>query len=67
MLLKDANQYDLYRFRRFRTRDFDVNDRQRSGMPRTSKADALKSLLDENSSQTRKGLAEQLGVDKATV
>uniref|UniRef100_A0A1I7WHD0 Mariner Mos1 transposase n=1 Tax=Heterorhabditis bacteriophora TaxID=37862 RepID=A0A1I7WHD0_HETBA len=33
-------------------------------MPRTSKTDALKSLLNENMSQTRKGLAEQLGVDK---
>uniref|UniRef100_A0A1I7XK63 Mariner Mos1 transposase n=1 Tax=Heterorhabditis bacteriophora TaxID=37862 RepID=A0A1I7XK63_HETBA len=50
-----------------RAGEFDVNDRQRSGMPRTSKADALKSLLDENPLQTQKGLAEQLGVIKQTV
>uniref|UniRef100_A0A1I7WQG0 PDZ domain-containing protein n=1 Tax=Heterorhabditis bacteriophora TaxID=37862 RepID=A0A1I7WQG0_HETBA len=47
--------------------EFDVNDRQRSGMPRTAKTDGLKSLLDEKPSQTRKGLVEELGVDKATV
>uniref|UniRef100_A0A1I7WJA7 Transposase n=1 Tax=Heterorhabditis bacteriophora TaxID=37862 RepID=A0A1I7WJA7_HETBA len=64
ILQKHANQYDLtcrYRFRRFKAGDFDVNDRQHSGTPRTAKTDALKSLLDENLSQTRKGLAEQLG------
>uniref|UniRef100_A0A1I7XL47 HTH_48 domain-containing protein n=1 Tax=Heterorhabditis bacteriophora TaxID=37862 RepID=A0A1I7XL47_HETBA len=47
--------------------EFDVNDRQRSGKPRTAKSDALKSLLDENPSQTQEELAEQLGVDKTTV
>uniref|UniRef100_A0A1I7XI98 HTH_48 domain-containing protein n=1 Tax=Heterorhabditis bacteriophora TaxID=37862 RepID=A0A1I7XI98_HETBA len=46
---------------------FDVSGRQRSGTPRTAKTDALKSLLDENPLQTRKELAEQAGVDKATV
>uniref|UniRef100_A0A1I7X5R1 phosphoribosylamine--glycine ligase n=1 Tax=Heterorhabditis bacteriophora TaxID=37862 RepID=A0A1I7X5R1_HETBA len=55
----------IYRFRRFKAGYFDVNDRQRSGTPQTSMTDALKSLLDENLSQTQKGLAEQLGVDKA--
>uniref|UniRef100_A0A1I7XHW9 EF-hand domain-containing protein n=1 Tax=Heterorhabditis bacteriophora TaxID=37862 RepID=A0A1I7XHW9_HETBA len=47
--------------------DFDVNNRQRSEIPRTAKTDALKSLLDENLSQTQEELVEQLGVDKATV
>uniref|UniRef100_A0A1I7W8E3 HTH_48 domain-containing protein n=1 Tax=Heterorhabditis bacteriophora TaxID=37862 RepID=A0A1I7W8E3_HETBA len=37
-----------YWFRRFRAADFDVSDRQRSGTPRTPKADALKALVDEN-------------------
>uniref|UniRef100_A0A1I7X5C0 DH domain-containing protein n=1 Tax=Heterorhabditis bacteriophora TaxID=37862 RepID=A0A1I7X5C0_HETBA len=49
----------IYRFRRFKAGYFDVNDRQRSGTPQTSMTDALKSLLDENLSQTQKGLAEQ--------
>uniref|UniRef100_A0A1I7WCI9 HTH_48 domain-containing protein n=1 Tax=Heterorhabditis bacteriophora TaxID=37862 RepID=A0A1I7WCI9_HETBA len=39
-----------YRFRRFKAGDFDVNDRQRSGTPPMVKADASKSLLDENAS-----------------
>uniref|UniRef100_A0A1I7X4D8 HTH cro/C1-type domain-containing protein n=1 Tax=Heterorhabditis bacteriophora TaxID=37862 RepID=A0A1I7X4D8_HETBA len=60
MLLKHVNQYSL-------ARDFDVSDRQRSATPRTPKTDALKSLLDANPSQTQEELAEQLGVDKATV
>uniref|UniRef100_A0A1I7WT64 Transposase n=1 Tax=Heterorhabditis bacteriophora TaxID=37862 RepID=A0A1I7WT64_HETBA len=37
-----------------------LNDRQCSGTPRTPKADALKALLDENPSQTRKRLAKEL-------
>uniref|UniRef100_A0A1I7XP78 HTH_48 domain-containing protein n=1 Tax=Heterorhabditis bacteriophora TaxID=37862 RepID=A0A1I7XP78_HETBA len=39
--------------------EFDVNDRQRSGTTQTSKADALKSLLDENPSQTQEKLMEE--------
>uniref|UniRef100_A0A1I7XG87 HTH marR-type domain-containing protein n=1 Tax=Heterorhabditis bacteriophora TaxID=37862 RepID=A0A1I7XG87_HETBA len=74
MLLKHANQYALYLVKLFSPTvlanivdDFDVSGRQRSGMPQTAKTDALKSLLDENLPQTRKGLAEQLGVDQTTV
>uniref|UniRef100_A0A1I7WN46 Arg_repressor domain-containing protein n=1 Tax=Heterorhabditis bacteriophora TaxID=37862 RepID=A0A1I7WN46_HETBA len=80
MLLKHANQYALYSvrvlcptvlagicFRRFKFGDFDVSDRQRSGMPRTSKTDVLKALWDENVSQKQGKLAERLGVDQATV
>uniref|UniRef100_A0A1I7WPK6 HTH_48 domain-containing protein n=1 Tax=Heterorhabditis bacteriophora TaxID=37862 RepID=A0A1I7WPK6_HETBA len=47
-----------YRFRRFKAGEFDVSDRQRSGTPRTAKTDALKSLLDDNPSQTQEELAE---------
>uniref|UniRef100_A0A1I7XUI7 HTH_48 domain-containing protein n=1 Tax=Heterorhabditis bacteriophora TaxID=37862 RepID=A0A1I7XUI7_HETBA len=47
-----------YWFRRFKAGDFDVSDRQRPGTPQTSKTDALKSLLDENPSQTQKELVE---------
>uniref|UniRef100_A0A1I7WPT3 HTH marR-type domain-containing protein n=1 Tax=Heterorhabditis bacteriophora TaxID=37862 RepID=A0A1I7WPT3_HETBA len=65
MLLKNANRYDLYSLKV--ARDFDVSDRQRSATPRTPKTDALKSLLDANPSQPQEELAEQLGVDKATV
>uniref|UniRef100_A0A1I7WS16 TEA domain-containing protein n=1 Tax=Heterorhabditis bacteriophora TaxID=37862 RepID=A0A1I7WS16_HETBA len=38
--------------------DYDVNDRQRFETPRTAKTDALKSLLDDNPSQTQEELAE---------
>uniref|UniRef100_A0A1I7XMY6 HTH psq-type domain-containing protein n=1 Tax=Heterorhabditis bacteriophora TaxID=37862 RepID=A0A1I7XMY6_HETBA len=73
MLLKDANQYALYSMKVFFSVELadigsDVlNGRQHSGTPRTAKTDALKSLLGENPSKTRKELAQQLGVDEATV
>uniref|UniRef100_A0A1I7XRM8 HTH_48 domain-containing protein n=1 Tax=Heterorhabditis bacteriophora TaxID=37862 RepID=A0A1I7XRM8_HETBA len=71
-VLKHANQFPLYSGKVlcptvFAGFGFDVSDRQRSGTPRTPKTNASKSLLEENPSQTRKGLAEQLAVDKATV
>uniref|UniRef100_A0A1I7X9Q7 Nuclear receptor domain-containing protein n=1 Tax=Heterorhabditis bacteriophora TaxID=37862 RepID=A0A1I7X9Q7_HETBA len=47
--------------------DFDVSDRQRSGTPRTTKTDALKSLLDENPPQKQGKLVERLRVDQAIV
>uniref|UniRef100_A0A1I7WRS6 Addiction module toxin, HicA family n=1 Tax=Heterorhabditis bacteriophora TaxID=37862 RepID=A0A1I7WRS6_HETBA len=50
MLLKHANQHDLYL--RFKAGEFDVNNQQQSGTPPMVKTDALKSLLDENPSQT---------------
>uniref|UniRef100_A0A1I7X8J9 HTH_48 domain-containing protein n=1 Tax=Heterorhabditis bacteriophora TaxID=37862 RepID=A0A1I7X8J9_HETBA len=49
-----------YCFRHFKAGDFDVSDRQRSGTSETLKTNAFKSLLDENHSKTRKGLAKQL-------
>uniref|UniRef100_A0A1I7XSK5 Inner membrane protein n=1 Tax=Heterorhabditis bacteriophora TaxID=37862 RepID=A0A1I7XSK5_HETBA len=47
-----VNSTCRYWFRRFKAEDFDVNDPQRPGTPRTAKTDALKSLLDGNPSQT---------------
>uniref|UniRef100_A0A1I7XBU1 Reverse transcriptase n=1 Tax=Heterorhabditis bacteriophora TaxID=37862 RepID=A0A1I7XBU1_HETBA len=54
-ILKNANQYDLYSVKLFPPMvlatiagEFDVDDRQRSGTPRTAKSDVLKVLLDEN-------------------
>uniref|UniRef100_A0A1I7W6N6 Mariner Mos1 transposase n=1 Tax=Heterorhabditis bacteriophora TaxID=37862 RepID=A0A1I7W6N6_HETBA len=56
-VLKHANQYALYSMRRFKVGDFDVNDRQRSGTPKTSKAGALKAWvpheLSENAEHSR--------------
>uniref|UniRef100_A0A1I7W913 HTH_48 domain-containing protein n=1 Tax=Heterorhabditis bacteriophora TaxID=37862 RepID=A0A1I7W913_HETBA len=68
-VLKHANQFPLYSGKVLCPTvlagfGFDVSDRQRSATPRTPKTDALNSLLEENPSQTRKGLAEQLAVDK---
>uniref|UniRef100_A0A1I7X0L5 HTH_48 domain-containing protein n=1 Tax=Heterorhabditis bacteriophora TaxID=37862 RepID=A0A1I7X0L5_HETBA len=56
-----------YSFRGLKAGDFDVSDRQHSWTPQTLKTNAFKSLLDENHSQTRKGLAKQLGVIQTTV
>uniref|UniRef100_A0A1I7XPH6 HTH_48 domain-containing protein n=1 Tax=Heterorhabditis bacteriophora TaxID=37862 RepID=A0A1I7XPH6_HETBA len=56
-----------YWFRSFKAGDFDVSDRQCFRTPETSKTGALEALLDENPSETQEELAEQLGVDKATV
>lgn len=54
-------------FQRFKSGDFDVNDKERPGQPKRFENDELQSLLDQNSAQTEKELAEALGVGQATV
>lgn len=56
-----------YWFRRFKAGDFEVSDRERSGAPQKVEHEQLQALLDENSAQTQKELAEQVGVTQQTV
>lgn len=54
-------------FAKFRSGDFDINDKPRSGRPQETKDDELQALLDEDSAQTQEELAEQLGVTQKTI
>lgn len=54
-------------FRRFKSGDFDVEDKERAGRPKTFVDQELETLLDEDSCQTQDELAKSLGVDKATI
>jgi len=44
-------------FQRFKSGDFDVNDKQRSGQPKKFEDIELQALLDENSAQTLQELS----------
>lgn len=54
-------------FVRFRSGDFDVEDKERSGQPKKFEDTELEQLLDEDSCQTQEQLAATLGVDRSTV
>lgn len=54
-------------FQRFKTGDFDLKDKERSGGPRKFDDTELKALLDENPACTLKELAEVLDVEKSTI
>ena len=56
-----------YWFRRFKNNNFDVSDKERSGCPRKVMDEEIQALLDENSGQTQKELAEQLGITQQAV
>ena len=47
-------------FRRFKSGDFDVEDKERSGRPRAFEGEELQALVDEDLCQTQKQLAEAL-------
>lgn len=49
-------------FRHFKDGEFDVEDKERSGRPKTFKDAELEALLDEDPCQTEKELSEQLNV-----
>uniref|UniRef100_A0A1I7XDQ3 Isoleucine--tRNA ligase n=1 Tax=Heterorhabditis bacteriophora TaxID=37862 RepID=A0A1I7XDQ3_HETBA len=66
-VLFSATKVKKYSFRGLEAGDFDVNDRQRSGTPRTAKTGPLEALWNDNVSQKQGKLAEQLAVDKTTV
>jgi len=54
-------------FKRFKNGDFDISDKERSGRPAAVKEDKLQALLNENSTQSTRELALQLGVDHSTI
>lgn len=54
-------------FERFRSGDFDTNDKERPGRPRNLKDNRLEELLREDNTQSTRELAEQLGIYHKTV
>ena len=59
--------YDVckYWYKRFKSGDFDLSDRERPGQSLKFEDTELQALLDNNSAQTQKELAGQLGVTQA--
>lgn len=53
--------------RRFKSGDFDVNDKERPGAVKTFEDAELQALLDEDDAQTQQQLADQLGVNQSTI
>jgi len=49
-------------YQKFRQRDFSLENEPRARCPQKFETDELQALLDINSTQTKKELAEQLGV-----
>lgn len=56
-----------YWFRRFKSGDFDVEDKKRSGAEKKLDDADLQALLDENPCRTQKELAMELNVGRATI
>ncbi len=54
-------------FKRFKSSDFDVSDKERSGQQKKLEDEKLEALLKENSAQTEKELAEQLNGTQAAI
>lgn len=54
-------------FRRFKSGDFDTNDKEREGAPKKFEDAELEALLDEDSTQTQEMLAETLGVTQQAI
>ena len=54
-------------FRRFKSGDFDLSNKDRGKSSKKFKNAELQALLDEDSTQTVKQLAKALGVDQGTI
>jgi len=54
-------------YQKFRQGDFSLEDELRAGRPQKIETDELQALLDINSAQTEKELAEQLGVTQQEI
>ncbi|KAL6268361.1 hypothetical protein P5V15_001495 [Pogonomyrmex californicus] len=54
-------------YQKFRQGDFSLEDEPRAGRPQKIETDELQALLNINSAQTEKELAEQLGVTQQTI
>lgn len=53
--------------RRFKSGDFDVDDKERPGQPRKFKDEDLEALRTEHPDKTQSELAEALGVTRAAI
>lgn len=54
-------------YRRFNKGDYDVEDKKRQGAPQKFTDTELESILEVDSTQTLKEIAQHLGVDRSTV
>jgi histone-lysine N-methyltransferase SETMAR len=54
-------------FRRFKSGDFDLDNKERGKPPKKFEDSELQSLLDEDDAQSQEQLAEELNVDQATI
>ncbi|CAK1552420.1 unnamed protein product [Leptosia nina] len=54
-------------FKRFRSGDFDIEDKERTGRPKTIEEVYLQALLDEDDTQTQDQLAEALNVTRQDI
>jgi len=54
-------------YQRFRGGDFSLEDQPRAGRLQTFETDELQTLLDQNSAQTEKEFAEQLGLTQSAI
>lgn len=54
-------------FRRFKSGDFDTEDRERPGKLKKFKDEELETLLESNSCQTQQELADSLGVSRQAI
>jgi len=54
-------------FRRFKSGDFDTEDKERTGQPKKFEDKELEALLDEDPCQTQEELTEPSNVDQATI
>lgn len=54
-------------FAKFKKKDFELKDKERSGRPQNLKTDKLEELLKEDTAQTTRELAEKLDVNQSTV
>jgi len=54
-------------YRRFKSGNFDLKDKQRLGQPKKFEDAELQALLNENSAQTLEELSKALNVGKSTV
>jgi len=53
--------------RRFKSDDFDIEDKERFGRPRAFEDEELQALMDENPRQTQKQLAEALNCAQSVI
>lgn len=66
---EEVVSYDVcaFWFRRFKSGDFNVTDKQRTGAPRKCANEDLEQLLNDNSTLTQTELAKEFGVTQQTV